>query len=117
MRALVLVLRAVLVALLVFVIVGVTGHVRTSIQRSRQKRTMAHIHLAAERFEKGQPIGALRDAWDRPMRVHVAGKHYLIQSAASDGMFERGPFKGQAPNLEDDIVLIDGIFWQMPEGI
>lgn len=106
-----------LLALLALIGIWLTSEVRVSMNRAAQKRTLATMHYAAERFEQGKPIGALVDGWKRPMRVHVEGKHYSLHSAAADGKFESRIRYGQYPEYERDIVLVDGQFLQMPEGI
>lgn len=89
----------------------------TAFNRSRQKQTMAKKRDAAQRFEKGHAIPAMRDAWGTPMRVHVDGKHYSIVSAGLDGSFEMRNPEAQVAGFRRDIILLDGIFVQMPDGI
>lgn len=98
-------------------VIAVVTNLYTANLRAKQKVTMGTMRKAAERHEKGQSIGSLRDGWDRPIRVHVDGRHYSLRSAGSDGVFERGVLAGPVLGYTRDIVLINGYFWQMPEGI
>lgn len=104
-------------AFLTLVCTWFADQVRTGMHRRAQMRTLAEMHWAAERFENGKPIGAPVDGWKRPIRVHVEGKHYSLHSSGSDGRFESRIRYGRYPEFERDIVLVDGQFLQMPEGI
>lgn len=88
-------------------------------RRSMQKRTMAAMHAVAESIEKRQPYGPVRDAWGHPLRVHVTGKHYAIRAANADGRFETTtPVTAvRTTGFDADAVLIDGVFYQFPEGL
>jgi hypothetical protein len=107
---------AVALAALLAIVIPVSHR---TINRSKQKRTMHEMRLAAERFEKGGTIGAPRDAWDHPMRVRVSGRHYSIRAAARDGRFETGEPAGPvgSDDYNRDIVFVDGTYRQVPEGI
>ncbi|MFP5247646.1 MAG: hypothetical protein ACLGH0_13220 [Thermoanaerobaculia bacterium] len=108
--------RLTLLLLTIAAAYGMNG-IRISLHRSRQKATMSAMHHAAERIEKGKTVGTLVDGWERPMRVRVAGKHFSFQSAGADGKFETWSLDGPVGGLHRDIVMIDGVYWQMPEGI
>ncbi|HYI08253.1 MAG TPA: hypothetical protein VEK57_04210 [Thermoanaerobaculia bacterium] len=74
---------------------------------------------AAERVEKGQPVGEVRDGWGHPMRVRVAGRHYSFRAASRDGRFETIEPEGrvESDDYDRDIVFVDGTFRQVPAGV
>jgi hypothetical protein len=81
-----------------------------------QKRTMVNIRDAAIRHERGQPIGLLVDEWGTPMRVRTRGPHISIRAAMSDRTFESTMPHPATYEPGDDIVFLDGHFWQFPGG-
>lgn len=91
----------------------------TALQRSYQKRTMADMRTMAAQFEEGKPLAPARDAWGHPMRLRVDGKHYSIRAAGRDGKFEQDvPFRlRMIDSYDGDLLLVNGEFWQMPEGL
>src|SRR5687768_13230352 len=93
------------------------SNVYTALQRSYQKRTMADMRDAALRIEEGKPAGAVVDAWGHPMQVRVREGHYSIRAAMRDGKFERETLTGFTSSWDDDVVLSDGAFQRMPEGL
>jgi hypothetical protein len=105
----------VLAAVLIAVIA--VPNLYTAVQRSHQKLTMADMRDAAARHEQGQPIGALTDAWGHPMQVRIREGHYSIRAAMRDGKFQYIPLGKITSSWDADVVLVDGTFQQMPEGI
>ena len=130
---------AVLVALLGSVAVP---NIRTAMQRSKQKRTMADMRTLATAIEEywtdhpdwrpansaGSParLAALlkpnyikeipvRDGWGRPFGVLVGGTDYTIWSLGKDG--KRDPkWQGPSFRFDNDLVYQNGTFTQYPEG-
>lgn len=84
---------------------------------SRQNKTMVLMRDAAVVLEHGKPVGVLYDAWGYPLQVRVAGKHYSIRSAGSDGRFENTAPRGAIEGFEADLVFSEGAFVQYAEGI
>lgn len=107
-----------LIVALLLIAVAVAGmNLREALQRSRQKRTLANMSVAAAQIDAGVAPTNLLDGWERPMRFHRAGPHYSIRSAAADAKFETTPLRPYTREFRDDIVLADGAFAQFPEGI
>ncbi|HYH06248.1 MAG TPA: type II secretion system protein GspG [Thermoanaerobaculia bacterium] len=105
----------------------------TSMQRSRQKRTMADIRaiataLEAYRTEKGvyptkpELAGSLpeRDAWTTPYSFIVTETEYFIGSAGADKTFDKALAeyqRGVTEEFDCDIIFTDGSFLQYPAGV
>lgn len=109
-------------AVLAVVAGAIASDIRVAMNRSRQKRTMAGMLAIATRIEKGQPVGRAMDAWGHPMRIHRSGPHYSIQAACSDGEFDAMPprLDGRpvtTVQFSEDVLLMDGLFVQFPEGV
>lgn len=96
-------------------------NLHTTLQRSRQKRTMAIMDGVADRIDRGAVVTTALDGWERPMRIRRAGRHYFLHSAGADGVFEpgvpRAPHRVLGSGFDADIVLVDGRYQQIPEGI
>lgn len=69
----------------------------------------AHLASYMENFNAN-------DGWQRPFRYTSDGDHYTILSFAIDGVSSAPYSEGASNYFEDDIVLVDGSFWQYPEG-
>jgi hypothetical protein len=89
----------------------------TSLQRSRQKRTMADLRTAAMKIEQGLPPGNVRDGWGNAVRVRITDSHYSLRAAGADGEFETVDPRGVAREFDADIVLTSQGFLQYPEGL
>lgn len=105
----------VLALALIALIVGT--NLRESLQRSKQKQTMATMRDAGIRYEASLPIGDPVDAWGAPMQVRIRGGHYTIRAAMSDGVFEKSLPRRVTDNFADDVVFSDGVFLQFPGGL
>ena len=114
-------LRLPLVAFIAFIVAVSVQTWHTALQRWRQRQTMSDISALADRMDKGAPVTAANDAWNRPMRIRRAGRHYSIASAGADGVFEperlRQKHELVGYTFASDIVLIDRKFHQVPYGI
>jgi hypothetical protein len=107
-------LTAVLI-LSAFFVAAVVENVYVSIQRSRQKQTMAVMSFAWRDKRTPPP-----DAWGHPMRVRNSGRHTVFRAAAADGRFESVPDPRMPRVTEEwnaDIVMVNGRFMQYPNGI
>ena len=56
------------------------------------------------------------DGWQRAFRYSSDGDHYTLVSFAIDGIANTPYEEGPTNYFEEDIVLVDGSFWQYPEG-
>lgn len=113
-----------------------------SLNRSRQKRTMADLRTLAEGVEMYQQdlmffpryewtttdtlqeVVALylqrtivEDGWSRPFWYTSNGEHYTLLSYGSNGMPDAFAGFGATVRFEDDIVYSDGAFSRWPEGV
>ena len=114
-----------------------------AIQRARQKRTMVELHTVATAvssyatdfgfvprvasgdvgslttyltptYVKVLPVG---DAWHTPMLYESEGLEYTIRSLGSDGVAQGALTPGPTTRFAADIVMVNGIFVQWPEGM
>ena len=115
----------------------------SAIQRARQKRTMVELRTVATavssyatdfgfvpRVASGD-VEALTpyllptymrtlpttDAWHTPMLYESEGLGYTVRSLGSDGVAQGSLTPGPTTRFADDIIMVDGIFVQWPEGI
>ena len=107
-------------------------NVYTTMQRSRQKRTMADLrtwvedieaymtkHGTAPRRGYAGPIAGIAplvaskapatDAWGHPFLYHASANHYSIRSTGRDGKNDH-LVSGKGKSFDDDILFADGIF-------
>ena len=114
-----------------------------SIQRARQKRTMAEmrtIALAVSAYATDYPFmprvgpGAAEllapylvptyvrnvsgvDGWQRPIYYEASGIDYTIRSLGASGIEQTTVVFGPTTSLSDNIVLSNGVFLQWPDGM
>jgi type II secretory pathway pseudopilin PulG len=127
------VLSIVAVVPLAIICIVVIPNILTSVNRTRQRRSMAGVRDWAEALEHVDhrvPSSIIatsdevpsthaprRDGWGHPFRIELAKGRARITSAGRDGLFQRHPAGGPTKSLDDDIIYADGGFVQFPEGI
>lgn len=116
----------------------------TAMERSKQKRTIADMRSIAVSLETyandkgGYPDGSIGDlqaalvptysrnlprldGWTHELKYEKQEAGYFLGSGGKDGAFERGSLseypRGTTSNFDCDIVLANGVFVQMPEGL
>jgi hypothetical protein len=57
------------------------------------------------------------DAWRSPMLYESQGLGYTVRSLGSDGVAQGTLTPGPTTRFADDIVLVNGVFIQWPEGM
>jgi general secretion pathway protein G len=57
------------------------------------------------------------DAWNNPIRYNGEGLDYTLWSFARDGVKQSPLAQGGTTSFDSDIVLVNGIFVQWPEGM
>ena len=57
------------------------------------------------------------DGWRRAMFYYSAGLEYTVRSTGSDGLTQAGPPMGPTTSFPDDLVMVNGIFVQWPDGM
>src|SRR5512136_1643460 len=114
-----------------------------AIQRARQKRTMVELRTVATAvssyatdyaFVPKVPTGVVedltpylvptylrtlpyQDGWKRAIVYYSQGLEYTVRSNGSDGVMQAGPPRGQTTNYADDMVMVNGVFVQWPDGM
>jgi type II secretion system protein G len=115
----------------------------SALQRARQKRTMVELRTVATavssyatdfafvpRVASGN-VESLTgylcptyvrslpsdDAWHTPMLFESEGLDYTVRSLGSDGVAQGSLTLGPTTNFADDIIIVDGVFAQWPEGM
>ncbi len=114
-----------------------------AIQRARQKRTMVELRTVATAvssyatdyaFVPKIPSGVVedltpylvptylrtlpyQDGWKRAIVYYSQGLEYTVRSHGSDGLMQAGPPMGQTTNYADDMVVVNGVFVQWPDGM
>jgi type II secretion system protein G len=114
-----------------------------AIQRARQKRTMVELRTVATAvssyatdfaFVPKVPTGVVEDispyivptylrvlpyldGWRRPMLYYSEGLNYTVRSNGSDGITQPGPPMGPTTSYSDDMVMVNGVFVQWPDGM
>jgi len=115
----------------------------SAIQRARQKRTMVELRTVATAvssyatdfaYVPRVPTGAVEDlapylvptyvrtlpyldGWRRAMFYYSEGLEYTVRSTGSDGLTQAGPAMGPTTSFPDDLVIVNGIFVQWPDGM
>jgi len=115
----------------------------SAIQRARQKRTMVELRTVgtavstyATDFAYVPKVTAgvvedlapylvptyvrtlpYLDGWRRAMFYYSAGLEYTVRSTGSDGLTQAGPPMGPTTSFPDDLVMVNGIFVQWPDGM
>ena len=115
----------------------------SAIQRARQKRTMVELRTVATAvssyatdfaFVPKIPTGVVEDigpyliptylkvlpyldGWRRPMLYYSEGLNYTVRSNGSDGVTQAGPPRGPTTSYVDDLVMVNGVFVQWPDGM
>jgi type II secretion system protein G len=115
----------------------------SAIQRARQKRTMVELRTVATAvssyatdfaFVPKVPSGVVEDitpylvptylkvlpyldGWRQPMLYFSAGLDYTVRSMGSDGVTQSGPPMGPTTSYADDMVMVNGVFVQWPDGM
>jgi len=115
----------------------------SAIQRARQKRTMVELRTVATAvsayatdyaFVPRVPTGVVQDlapylvptylrtlpyldGWRQAMFYYSGGLEYTVRSAGSDGLTQAGPPMGPTTSFPDDLVMVNGIFVQWPDGM
>jgi hypothetical protein len=111
---------AILVMLPVAFVTSVTvTNLRSAMNRSRQKQTMATIQRLGVILDSGRRgIPSRLDGWGHPIHV-TRGAHggYTIHAADRDGKFEQLIYPGSFTSFDNDIVYADGSFITFPFGI
>lgn len=112
------------------------------LERARQRRTMADMRtlaLAINAYatdfvivpQSMGPAVTLRsyleptylrslpilDGWRRDLQYQGQGLEYTLLSYGGDGTPQGGPYAGPTTNFAADIVVVNGVFIQWPEGI
>ena len=114
-----------------------------AIQRARQKRTMVELRTVATAvssygtdfgYVPKLPTGTVEDlapyltptylralpyldGWRRAMLYYSEGLDYTVWSTGSDGLMQAGPPMGGTTSYADDMIIVNGIFVQWPEGM
>ncbi len=114
-----------------------------AIQRARQKRTMVELRTVATAvssyatdyaFVPKVPTGVVeelapylvptylrtlpyQDGWKRAIIYYSEGLEYTVRSNGSDGVMQAGPPRGPTTNYADDMVMVNGVFVQWPDGM
>jgi len=114
-----------------------------AIQRARQKRTMVELRTVATAvssyatdyaFVPKIPTGVVeeltpylvptylrtlpyQDGWKRAIVYYSQGLEYTVRSNGSDGIMQAGPPRGPTTNYADDMVMVNGVFVQWPDGM
>jgi len=57
------------------------------------------------------------DAWGRPLRFMSTGSSYVLWSLGRDGLSDSAPAGGPQVDVDADIVMFNGSFWQQLEGL
>lgn len=115
----------------------------SAIQRARQKRTMVELRTVATAvssyatdytFVPKIPTGVVEDltpylsptylrvlpsldGWRRAMLYNSEGLNYTVRSNGSDGIMQAGPPMGPTTSYGDDMVMVNGVFVQWPDGM
>jgi general secretion pathway protein G len=112
------------------------------LERARQKRTMADMRtlaLAINAYatdfvfvpQVSGTASSLRsyleptylkvlpvlDGWRRDLQYQGQGLTYTLVSYGGDGSPQGGPFSGPTTSYAADIVMVNGVFLQWPEGL
>lgn len=133
--------------LIVLVILGILAAVAFPrifqvLERARQKRTMADMrtlalainaygtdftivpqmtglatHLKAFLEPTYLKVLPVLDGWRREFHYQGQGLEYTLLSYGGDGNPQGGPYGGATTNFAADIVVVNGVFIQWPEGI
>ena len=134
--------------LIVVAIIGIIAAIAipaltSSIQRARQKRTVAELRTIATAVSsyavdyafmpKVGPGDASMlqpylvptyvkhlpgiDAWARPVLYEANGLDYTLSSYGADGIAQSTLILGPTTSFADDIVISNGIFVQWPDGM
>lgn len=114
-----------------------------AVQRARQRRTMSDMRAVANAvssygvdyvfvpqvadgvaadllpyisptYLKRKPV---EDGWSNPLHYQGSGLDYTIWSYARDGQQQSPLLMKPTTNFDSDIVLVNGIFVQWPEGM
>jgi prepilin-type N-terminal cleavage/methylation domain-containing protein len=114
-----------------------------AIQRARQKRTMVELRTVATAvssyatdfaFVPKIPTGVVEDltpyliptylrvlpyvdGWRVPMLYYSQGLNYTVRSNGSDAVTQSGPPMGPTTSYADDLVMVNGVFVQWPDGM
>jgi general secretion pathway protein G len=56
------------------------------------------------------------DGWQRAYQYKSNGDHYTLVSYALNGVADTPWTQGTTTFFDDDVVILDGEFWQVPEG-
>jgi len=115
----------------------------SAIQRARQRRTMVELRTVATAvssyatdfaYVPRVPTGPVQDlipylsptylkvlpyldGWRRSMEYNSEGLNYTVRSSGSDGLMQVGQPLGGTTTFADDLVMVNGIFVQWPEGM
>lgn len=113
-----------------------------ALERGRQKKTVADIRTLALAINayatdfafvpqhSGDAAGLApyltptylkvlpqHDGWHRDLRYEGAGLSYTLISYGGDGVAQGGPYLGPTTHYDADIVMVNGVFVQWPEGM
>ena len=114
-----------------------------AIQRARQKRTMVELRTVATAvssygtdfgYVPKLPTGMVEDltpyltptylralpyldGWRRAMLYYSEGLEYTVRSMGSDGLTQAGPPMGATTSYADDMIMVNGVFVQWPDGM
>ena len=133
--------------LVVVLIIGILAAVAVTalvnaVQRGRQSRTMADIRTAAlaiasyETDHSAFPSASgtlgdiaqyleptyirnvpLNDGWNRPLLYTGTSESYTILSYGGNGHADTPYRQGRTSHFRDDLVFVNGQFYQWPEGL
>ena len=131
--------------LIVVAIIGIVAAISVpslmnAVDRGRQTSTLADLRViggALERYAIDHNVyptstdlpalqGSLEpnyikklptaDGWKNPFIVQIETRNYTVTSIGKDGVQQASPAGGATHSFADDVILVDGAFYQAPEG-
>ena len=137
-------IEVLIVATIIGLIVAIAiPNLLNAIQRSRQSRTISDLRTIAhglamyDRDNTDYPRAAslepltniserlvlyvgrppVNDGWGKSFQYKSDGRAYTVVSVAANGLIDLPWTQGTTTSFDDDIVIIDGNFIQMPYGL
>jgi len=137
-------IEVLIVAAIIGMIVAIAiPNLLNAIQRSRQSRTISDLrtishglamydrdHTEYPRAASLEPLTTIADGlvlyvgappvidgWRHTFQYRSDGRAYTVVSAAANGVLDLPWTAGTTTHFADDIVMIDGNFFQMPYGV
>jgi type II secretory pathway pseudopilin PulG len=111
-------ITAIVAAVVAVFSASAVANVRTAVNRSKQKRTMADMRTIAQAWEenRGGPARS-RDGWGMPFEMRLSADRLYIRSYGSDRKRDDVAVLGATTSLASDVIYEDGAFTAYPEGI